>query len=676
FPCLNGSNFHVWNARIRAALDGQGLLGFIDQEDYDGDSDTSAANSDDEDPDLPKLKPSHPLSPSPSDVQLSDTGTLSPGGSADDVDQADAAAQPKAGHDSSEAPSDSSSGNSSDTKKDKERRRALLRAQAKKARAKLRAAKKRAACKPSAHETRQTERKPRSFLPSSRKPDLAIWKGSKKFIPYTDLKTNIERKVMDDYAKQAPAYWDSKGRRGTPANFAIIKRKPRDDSNSFPVKQLRTQHHSDDRQCQPPRHDNTFKAPDIYDRFGNQVNLSYLHRKFNSRGREVELIAYATVIMPDIGLSATSPDRMAPQAWFKEIRPYAGSIMVGGKHQHQLAIRGIGDVVLEVVDTTGTTRLMEFRDVLYVPDMEFNLLYIAQVLKMGIRRVFSSTPCAFFEGKDYKTHVELASDMNLFQFKPKVPLKSPSTLVALAPADHQSANALVAQSGTLKTQFNQYDPEVQRLQGDNGKDYEKLGQIIFDRYGAYAQFTNAYTPQQDGVAERRMRTILERRDATGRFVRFKARLVIKGFQQKYGIDYTEIFSPVVRMEVFRLLLTLAAILDYDIEQKDAKTAFLNGSLGLEIFMEQPEGFVSKEHPDLVCSLGKSLYGLKRAPRVWYYTFAKYLERLGFNRLVKNRCVFFKVIFKAPCYISVYVDDLLITSLSKQVVARVKSALSF
>ncbi|KAE9251815.1 hypothetical protein PF004_g2281 [Phytophthora fragariae] len=72
--------------------------------------------------------------------------------------------------------------------------------------------------------------------------------------------------------------------------------------------------------------------------------------------------------------------------------------MVGGKHQ--LAIWGIGDVVLEVIDTTGTTRLMEFRYVLYVPDMKFNILSIAQVLKMEIRVVFSSTRCTFFVGKD------------------------------------------------------------------------------------------------------------------------------------------------------------------------------------------------------------------------------------------------------------------------------------
>ncbi|KAE8986980.1 hypothetical protein PR003_g23151 [Phytophthora rubi] len=89
---------------------------------------------------------------------------------------------------------------------------------------------------------------------------------------------------------------------------------------------------------------------------------------------------------------------------------------------------------------------MEFRDVLYVPDMKFKLPSIAQVLKMGIRLVFSSTRCTFVVGKDYKIHVELASDMNLFQSKPKVPLKTPSALVAPAPADDQPVNAFVDQS--------------------------------------------------------------------------------------------------------------------------------------------------------------------------------------------------------------------------------------
>ncbi|GMF42807.1 unnamed protein product [Phytophthora fragariaefolia] len=95
--------------------------------------------------------------------------------------------------------------------------------------------------------------------------------------------------------------------------------------------------------------------------------------------------------------------------------------------------------------------------------------------------------------------------------------------------------------------------------------------------------------------------------------RFKARLVIKGFLQKYGIDYTEIF--VVRMEILRLLLALAAAMDWEVEQLDVKTAFLNAYLDEEIYMEQPVGYVQRGKEDHVCVLRKSLYGLKQAPRV-------------------------------------------------------------
>lgn len=98
-----------------------------------------------------------------------------------------------------------------------------------------------------------------------------------------------------------------------PANFAIIERKPRDDSNPFPIKHRRTQQRSDDRQRQALRNDNSLKAPDIYDRFGNPVSFNDLQRKYNSRGRETGLIAYATVIMPAIGLSATIPNPMTPR---------------------------------------------------------------------------------------------------------------------------------------------------------------------------------------------------------------------------------------------------------------------------------------------------------------------------------------------------------------------------
>ncbi|GKV52757.1 hypothetical protein SLEP1_g59325 [Rubroshorea leprosula] len=100
--------------------------------------------------------------------------------------------------------------------------------------------------------------------------------------------------------------------------------------------------------------------------------------------------------------------------------------------------------------------------------------------------------------------------------------------------------------------------------------------------------------------------------------RFKARLVVKGFRQQKGIDYDEIFSPVVKMPSIRAILALAASLNLEIEQLDVKTAFLHGDLEEEIYMKQPEGFEVQGKKNLVCKLKKSLYGLKQAPRQWYH----------------------------------------------------------
>ena len=96
--------------------------------------------------------------------------------------------------------------------------------------------------------------------------------------------------------------------------------------------------------------------------------------------------------------------------------------------------------------------------------------------------------------------------------------------------------------------------------------------------------------------------------------RYKARLVVRGFSQKKGIDFDEIFSPVVKMTSIRTVLGLATTLDLEVEQMDVKTAFLHGNLEEEIYMEQPEGFKVQGKENQVCRLKKSLYGLKQAPR--------------------------------------------------------------
>ncbi len=100
----------------------------------------------------------------------------------------------------------------------------------------------------------------------------------------------------------------------------------------------------------------------------------------------------------------------------------------------------------------------------------------------------------------------------------------------------------------------------------------------------------------------------------GRVERFKGRLVAKGYAQKYGINYDETFSPVVRFSSIRALLALAVQNDMLIHQMDVVTAFLNGNLDEEIYMQQPDGYIKPGEEHLVCKLKKSLYGLKQSPR--------------------------------------------------------------
>ena len=112
--------------------------------------------------------------------------------------------------------------------------------------------------------------------------------------------------------------------------------------------------------------------------------------------------------------------------------------------------------------------------------------------------------------------------------------------------------------------------------------------------------------------------------------RFKSRLVVKGFSQKYGVDYDETYSPVVRFSSIRVLLGWAACNKMKIHQMDVTAAFLNGDLKEEIYMQQPNGYVQPGKEHLVCWLKKSLYGLKQAPRCWNVEFVNYMKKIGFQ----------------------------------------------
>lgn len=145
-------------------------------------------------------------------------------------------------------------------------------------------------------------------------------------------------------------------------------------------------------------------------------------------------------------------------------------------------------------------------------------------------------------------------------------------------------------------------------------------------------------------------------DENGNIVRRKTRLVAQGFSQKYGVDYDEVFAPVVRGATFRLLLSIAGVRNYQVKHYDVKTAFLNGRLEEEIFMKQPPGFKTGEQ---VYRLKKSLYGLKQAARVWNQTLNDSLISNGFTQNKTDKCLYTKTDNESVCHLLVHVDDLLV-----------------
>ena len=157
--------------------------------------------------------------------------------------------------------------------------------------------------------------------------------------------------------------------------------------------------------------------------------------------------------------------------------------------------------------------------------------------------------------------------------------------------------------------------------------------------------------------------------------RYKARLVVKGFQQKRGIDYNEIFSPVVKMTTIRMVLGIVASEDLHLEQLDVKIAFLHGDLKEDIYMVQPEGFQVAGKENLVCKLKRSLYGLKQAPRQWYLKFDSFMQRNGYTRCEMDHGCYLKKFRSSYIILLLYVDDILIAGLEMQEINRLKKQLS-
>ncbi|KAK4685970.1 putative transposase, partial [Tremellales sp. Uapishka_1] len=228
----------------------------------------------------------------------------------------------------------------------------------------------------------------------------------------------------------------------------------------------------------------------------------------------------------------------------------------------------------------------------------------------------------------------------------------------------------------LSTEMDDDEPRTvrQALSGPNKKQWLASMKVELDNIESKGTWEETRLPP--GRKAIGCRWVFKRkRGANGEIIKYKSRLVAKGYSQIPGVDFEETFAPVGRTTSLRIMLTIAASMDLEIHQADVEGAYLNGKLDVEIFMEYPEGMV-KSKSNNVLKLKGSLYGLKQSGRTWWIELGEGLADLGFKKLESDWGLYYRPPMKGRegVLVLAYVDDILIAARTKKEIRDIMDGL--
>jgi len=210
----------------------------------------------------------------------------------------------------------------------------------------------------------------------------------------------------------------------------------------------------------------------------------------------------------------------------------------------------------------------------------------------------------------------------------------------------------------------------QAMASPQREEWKKAEQLEIDSMNSNRVFKPTALP--DNKKPIKVRWIYRvKHDKEGNIKQYKARIVALGYQQTYGVDYSETYSPVARLTSLRILLAIASHYGLTVHQMDVDTAFLNADLKEEIYIIPPEGISVPDGCDCL-KLRKALYGLNQSPREWYENLSYFLVSIGFIRLYADNCIYIKHKDVNVCIVLIYVDDIAIAGSNTYVIDRIKN----